>query len=127
MRTAEALAVYDSDDAETPPVSPTREARVTDASRLSFPLQLVIAIVVGCVTIVSGQALLDRGRTEAQMQIQSDVRDILTRMEYESKLKALSDNALEERFKSLESKIETAGLRNAALAMQQQIDKQKGR
>lgn len=101
-----------------------REARITDASRLSFPLQLVIAIVVGCVTIVSGQMLLDRGRTETQSQIQSDVRDILTRMEYEAKLKAMSDNAMEERFKSLEAKIEASAMRNAAMAMSTEINRQ---
>lgn len=106
-------------------MSPQRETRSTDASRLSFPLQLVIAIVVGCVTIVSGQMLLDRGRSEAQSQIQSDVRDILTRMEYEAKLKAMSETALEQRFKSLESKIEAAGLRNAAMAMSQQLQERK--
>lgn len=107
-------------------VSPAREtARVTDASRLSFPLQLVISIVVGCVTIVGGQLVLDRGRSDAQLKIQSDVRDILTRMEYESKMKTLSDDALEQRFKALEAKIESAGLRNANMVFAQELQKQK--
>lgn len=106
-------------------VSPPRDTRITDASKLSFPLQLVIAIVVGCVTIVSGQMLLDRGRGDAQAQIQSDVRDILTRMEYEAKLKAATDKALDSRFAALEAKIDAAGLRNAAMSMSQEM--QRGR
>lgn len=106
-------------------VSPPREARSTDASKLSFPLQLVIAIVVGCVTIVSGQMILDRGRGDSQAQIQSDVRDILTRMEYEAKMKVMSDKALDARFESLESKIEASGLRNFNMSMAQELSKQK--
>jgi len=106
-------------------VSPRETARVTDASRLSFPLQLVISIVVGCVTIVGGQLVLDRGRGDAQLKIQSDVRDILTRMEYESKMKTLSDDALEQRLRALEAKIETAGLRNANMVFAQELQKQK--
>lgn len=118
---------FDDLQAEEQDVSPTREARITDASRLSFPLQLVIAIVVGCVTIVSGQLVLDRGRGEALAAVQSDVRDILTRMEYEAKLKNVRDEMLQQQFKSLESKIEAAGLRNANMAMAQEMAKQKGR
>ena len=122
------LAVYPHRDLahEDTAVSSTRDTRSTDASKLSFPLQLVIAIVVGCVTIVGGQALIDRGRGDAQAQIQSDVRDILTRMEYEAKLKGMSDKALDERFDALEAKIESAGLRAAALSMSQELQR-KGR
>jgi hypothetical protein len=51
-------------------VSPPREGRATDASRLSFPLPLTISAVVFAVSIAAGV-----------WKIASDVRDIGTRFE----------------------------------------------
>lgn len=59
------------DDTVTPP----REARSTDASKLSFPLQLVIGIVSGALMLYV-----------ALSGLRSDVRDISTRMEAREKL-----------------------------------------
>jgi len=57
------------------------ERRSTDASKLSFPLQLVI-LIVG--TVLAGYASNYAGQSSIrsdQAQIRSDVRDILTRLE----------------------------------------------
>lgn len=126
---AHAIDLHEHDIAGDIDVSPTtavRDTRSTDASKLSFPLQLVIAIVVGCVTIVGGQAIMDRGQNLERAKIQSDVRDILTRMEYEATLRDISDKALNARFDALEAQIESAGLRNAAMSMSQELQR-KGR
>ncbi len=120
-----AVAVYpDEADAGVDEMTTPRPPRATDAESISFRLQSVIGIVAACFTLMGGQFLLDRGRNDTQAKIQSDVRDILTRMEYEAKLKAMSDSAQEERFKSLEAKIESSGLRNAAMAMSTEINRQ---
>ena len=66
-----------------------REARVpttTDASKLSFPLQLVIVIVTAFAAMWA-----------STYSLRSDVRDILTRMEAQGKLVELQSRALEER------------------------------
>jgi hypothetical protein len=64
----------------------TNGTRATDASRLSFPLQLVIVIVTGVLSAASGSWATQRGNDKAQAQLQSDVRDILTRMEAERRM-----------------------------------------
>jgi hypothetical protein len=56
-------------------LTPIREGRSTDASKLSFPLQLVIGIVSGTLMLYV-----------ALSGLRSDVRDISTRMEAREKL-----------------------------------------
>ncbi len=62
------------------PMSPPREERRVNAERLSFPLPMVVAIV-GTALAVSG------GEYVANASMRSDVRDISTRIELQSKLK----------------------------------------
>ena len=62
-------------------VTPQREdegRRSTDASKLTFPLQLVIVIIGGIVATVGAFWV-------ATSTLRSDVRDILTRMELQSR------------------------------------------
>ena len=52
------------------------ERRTTDASRLTFPIQLVVLIVATAVTIYTSQA----GLRSDQAATRSDLRDIQTRL-----------------------------------------------
>jgi len=63
---------------EVTPPREDRPARATDASKLTFPLQLVIIIVSGVVATVGAFWV-------ATSTLRSDVRDILTRMELASR------------------------------------------
>jgi len=60
-------------------MSPSREEKAVEASRLSFPLPMVAAIVGTALTVASANYISQAG-------LRSDVRDILTRMEFQSKL-----------------------------------------
>lgn len=71
-------AVYPGDEEESV-VSPTREGRSTDASRLNLPIGWVAGIVVFFVGVAGSQAYNTSG-------MRSDVRDILTRMEMQSRI-----------------------------------------
>jgi uncharacterized protein HemX len=77
------------------PQMPAR--RWTDASKLSFPLQLVITIVgvalAAAVGVWSTQSQLERSQSElsariekTQLQLASDVRNILTQMEADKRV-----------------------------------------
>lgn len=80
-------------------VTPSREIRATDVQRLSFPLQMVIAAVIGAVTIygtVQG----------ATWGLRSDVRDILTRMQAQAELAAEKSRLQDERFNSLRDTVQ---------------------
>ena len=108
------LAVYPSNEQEVISVSPASKS--TDASTLSFPLPLLIGTIAFAVSVGG-----------SMWMVVSDVRDIRTRMELQKELDALNSKLLEERFKTLEAQIQTAGLRNAALSLSQELQKQKER
>jgi hypothetical protein len=59
--------------------------------------------------------------------LRSDVRDILTRMEYESKMRESESRLLEAKFSALDAQISNAGLRNASMAMAQELQKKNTR
>lgn len=112
------------DVASSPP-----SRRATDVSTLTMPIAWVWVIVIAVVSFAVNQAWTLSG-------VRSDVRDMSTRMEARDKaeteraqaereIKELEKRYLEQRFATLESKIETAGLRNAALAMTQQLEQQR--
>lgn len=96
-------------------VSPPREAKSTDASKLSFPLPLAVTLVGLAITAAAGI-----------WRIESKVSVITTTIEYERQLDAQREKYLDQRFAALEAKIETAGLRNSALVMSQELQKHKG-
>ena len=110
-------AVYDREDVdEETAVSPPRENRATDLSKTSVPIAWVVAIAVFVGGFGVSQAL-------SMAAMRSDVRDILTRMEYEAKMREGDAKLLDARFAALDAQITSSGLRNAALGMTQQIDK----
>ena len=89
-------------------VSPPREAKVTDASKLNFPLPLAITLVTLAVAAAAGI-----------WRIESKVNVITTTIQYERQLDEQREKYLDQRFAALEAKIESAGLRNAAMSMYQ--------
>lgn len=77
-------------------VTPPREdqaRRSTDASRLTFPLQLVIVIVGGIIATTGAFWV-------ATSAIRSDVRDILTRMSMQAEIDKTTGKIQDERAKA---------------------------
>jgi TolA-binding protein len=71
-----------------------KEPSLTDASKLSFPLQLVIMIASALGAVWA-----------SQYGLRSDVRDILTRMEATAKIAEIQTKAQEDRMTSLNNDI----------------------
>lgn len=67
-------------------VSPTREGRATDASRLTFPVQMMIGAIVMTVTIVGGIRYYADELDKSISAQASDLRDIRTRMEMQTQV-----------------------------------------
>ena len=100
------------------------ERRTTDASKLSFPLQLVVLIVGSVVAGLTAQYAGQSSSREAQgkiredqAQIRSDVRDILTRMDLTRDTQKAQSQAQEERINSLKVSIDAT-----AVSMKGSID-----
>ena len=79
------------------------ERRTTDASRLTFPIQLVVLIVATAVTIYTSQA----GLRSDQAATRSDLRDIQTRLELGRDIAKAQSAAQEERLVSLKASIDS--------------------
>lgn len=77
----------------------------TDASKLSFPIQLVIMMLTAAGSIWA-----------SQYGLRSDVRDIRTRMEMQARIDEMQAKLIEER---------AAGLRQAVEAMQRRQELQQ--
>lgn len=76
-------------------MAPAREAeKTTDASKLSFPLQLVIVIASALGAVWA-----------SQYGLRSDVRDILTRMDAASKISEIQTKVQEERVAAINADI----------------------
>lgn len=108
MREAAALAVHTFEDAEVTP----RPARATDVTKLTLPLPFTITLIGLALAAAAGV-----------WRIESKVAAFETALSYERQLDAERSKTLDSRFAALEAKIESAGLRNAAMAMSQELDK----
>jgi len=75
------------------------ERRSNDASKLSFPLQLVIMIVGTVIAVYASQA-----------SVRSDIRDILTRMDLGRDTQKAQAQAQEERINSLKVSIDATAI-----------------
>lgn len=91
-----------------------RGEQTQDATRLAFPLPLTITLLTLAVTAAAGV-----------WRIENRVSRFETAFEYERQLDAERTKTIEERFRALEAKIEAAGLRNAAMVMSQELQKQQ--
>ncbi len=80
-------------------MAPPREDK-TDASRLSFPLPMVFAIVGTAISVAGAQYV-------AQAGLRSDVRDILTRMEMQTKVDAEATKLKDERFEQIRKEVDS--------------------
>ncbi len=101
-------------DDEVTPQRDDRPARATDASKLTFPLQLVIQIaaLLGAFWMVTSS-------------LRSDVRDILTRMEMQSRTDAEKASVLHDQITSLAGQISAAERRQELLRLEfQQLREQ---
>ena len=87
---------------------------------MTLPIAWVVAIVVTVGSFGITQAL-------SLAAMRSDVRDILTRMAYESQIKERDLKLFESRISGLEAKIESAGLRNFNMQIAQELSKAKPR
>lgn len=99
MITSETMAVYPHEDA--PAV--TREARSTDASRLTFPMQMLIGAILMTASIIGVVYGMTSGIRESQLKTESDIRNLQTRMEMQLQI----DNARNEA-RATELKIQSA-------------------
>lgn len=113
-------AVYADRDLAHEDTAVSPPAKSTDASKLSLPIQWVAGIVIVVGGFGVSQAL-------GMASLQSDVRDILTRMEYEAKMREIDGKLLDARFTALDAQITSAGLRNSNMALSQELTKQKGK
>jgi hypothetical protein len=73
----------------------------SDASKLSFPLQLVIYIVASFLAASGAVWATQRTNDAGFSRLQSDVRDILTKMEAEQRVAAINDKLLEANAKAM--------------------------
>lgn len=110
------------EDAVTPRSTDARE-RATDLMKATVPLPLMIGLIASAVTIAAAM-----WRIESQMDL------ITQRVAHNREMMDLREKALEDRFKTLEAKIEAAGLRNFNMSLvqelqqlQQKAQDQKGR
>lgn len=79
------------------------ERRSTDASRLSFPLQLVVLIVATAISVYATNY-------GVQWQLKSDMRDIVTRLELGRDVSKAQAQAQDERFSALKASIESQAI-----------------
>lgn len=104
-----ALAVYQD---SCPNGDTVTERRATDLTKAHVPMPFMLTIIGLVVTIVI-----------SVLSIKSDVRLIDERITHEKELRAETERRRDEQFKTLEAKIESAGLRNASMALAQELVK----
>ncbi len=78
----------------------------TDASRLSFPLQLVVVIVSAVVAGLGANYASQSSVRQDQSAIRSDVRDIITRLELGRDVSKAQREAQDQQLAALKSSIE---------------------
>jgi hypothetical protein len=98
------------------PVTPPREVRATDITKLTVPMPFMLTIIGLVVTIAIGV-----------LSIKGDVRLIDERITHEKELRLETERRRDEQFKTLEAKIESAGLRNFNAVIASELAKEKER
>jgi hypothetical protein len=105
----------------------TREARVTDLTKVSVPMPFMVTLVAIAIGFAAGV-----------WRIESKVSVIETALNYERQLDAEraaraterdSDyrRYIDQRFETLEAKIDSSAMRNANLSLSQELQKQRGK
>lgn len=67
--------------AEDDIVTPIREGRATDLSKGVLPVQFLIPLILAVVSIIGSVYGMTSGIRESQLKMESDLRDVKTRME----------------------------------------------
>ena len=96
------------EDALTPPRA------MSDATKLTIPLPYMVTLIVLALGVAAGV-----------WRIENKVSVITTTIEYERELDRQREKYLDQRFSALEAKIEAAGLRNAAMNLSQELQKER--
>ena len=100
-------------------VSPPREENTSDITRTHVPLPIVVAligsVVSGIMSAAVGGWVFSAGIRDAQQQIQSDIRNINTRLENAEELKKIEKENLDLRLAAMKSDFEQSELRKALL------------
>lgn len=123
----EAIAAAPFPIPEDADVSPPREARVTDLTKVSVPMPFMVTLVGIALAFAAGV-----------WRVESNVSVIQNAMSYERQLDAeRADRATErdadyrryidQRFETLEAKIEASGLRSANMSFAQELQKQRAK
>lgn len=116
-----ALAVYPDERpsmAGVDDVTPPREIRSTDVSKLSFPFQIVIAIAVSAVSASATIWAVQRNTETAIASMQSDIRDVLTRMEAQTKLDEANRRLADLQTNNMKESIDDLGNRVKLMELQ---------
>lgn len=101
-------AVYSSDAPipETPEMSEPRTARSTDASRLTFPVQMVIAMIVMTVSIIGAVYGMTNGIRDSQFKTELTMRELQTRMDMQQRVNDAETKAQGVIFENMKSTVE---------------------
>jgi len=96
------------------------DALTTDATKLSFPLQIVIAIVFSTVSAV-GAVWATQSQNDSKWQgVQADVRVILTQMSSTAEISRLRDDAVKAQLDNMREEIKSLKGNSQLLQLQQQ-------
>lgn len=108
---------------------PTVSARDTgaDASKIKIPLPMAVTLLSAAILVAAGVWRIENkvGKIETaimyerELDTQRSARQAEREQDYR--------NYIDQRFETLESKIDAAGLRNANMALAQELSKQRGR
>ncbi len=108
-------------------MAPPKEEKSVDVSRMSFTLQMVVTIVAAAISAAVGVLSTQSATKDEQALLRSDMRVIIEKMNAQDEVKRLEKQILDQRFESLEAKIEAAGLRNAAMSLSQELQRAQKR
>lgn len=129
MSHAAVLTSNDAPASETHEMTDSRPARATDASKLTFPVQMVIAMIVMTCSIIGAVYGMTSGIRESQFKTESNMRDMQTRMEMQQRVNEADARAQTVVFENMKQTVEQLRAQVQLLQLQYaEINKQiKGR
>lgn len=120
-----AVTAFLSPDAAT--VAPSREPRATDITKVHVPMPFMVTLVLIAMGGAAGVWRIESKVSVIETSMAYERQMATERMQRENERDADYRRYIDQRFETLEAKLESAGLRNAALSMSQEIAKQKAR
>ena len=98
-------------------------AKTTDISSVTMTLPMVLAIVGTALTVNLVGYIWNAPDRRAMVEMQSDIRDMRTRMEGQAEVRKLEKDLLDAQLASMKAAIESQANRGAALNMAQELSK----